>query len=413
MGSYSKQIPHADTVILHIVRGIFALFQDNVLPARCKVVSEGRETINGPTKFPWIRKFASIGDSYSAGLGAGNRIDWSCSRYDRSYPHLLHQRYLGDSAERAHQFLSCSGATTLMIVDKQVTYLEKDLDLLTISSGGNDIGLTPILNNCIYQFFMASAEECRAAIKEAERSIANKASLYKNITELIDIARPRMNQAHGVIYVTGTRYSGFFGTDDDLCNNVTWSVWKNIKPQDAKFLTLDLRKSLDKMVRSVNEVLLAAAEASGPNVRFIDYNDAIKDNRGRYCESGVFEPDPNRKELDFYEWNTADLHESHAELNRTGDDVPRGSFEGDIAELINKTLQEHPEWEFDPDKGFVNKSKVHENGIIEDTIHWLLPDCWKRVFHLRPGGHAVIAQMLVEDLEANGPGTSWDDQDEL
>lgn len=363
-------------------------------------------------KFPWIRRFASVGDSYSAGLGAGSRIDWACSRYDHSYPHLLHQKYLGDHPQRHHQFLSCSGATTKMILDNQITYLDGDLDLLTISSGGNDIGLTPILNNCIYQFFMATASECQAAIEEARHNIANKTGLFKNITELIDTAKDRMNQEHGVIYLTG--YAGFFGTADDICNNVTWSVWKNIKPQDAKFLTLKLRQTLDDMVRSVNDVLREVTEAFGPHVRFIDYNDAIIEARGRYCEEGVNEPAPSRKELDFYEWDTVDPGESsYDKLNQTGDDVPKGSFEGDIAERINKTLQEHPDWEWDPDKGFVNKSKIHEEGIIGDTIHWLLPDCWKRVFHLRPGGHAIIAGMVVKDLEGNGKGVPWKELDEL
>ena len=30
-------------------------------------------------KFPWIQRFASVGDSYSAGLRLGDRLDWLCS----------------------------------------------------------------------------------------------------------------------------------------------------------------------------------------------------------------------------------------------------------------------------------------------------------------------------------------------
>jgi hypothetical protein len=43
-------------------------------------------------------------------------------------------------------------------------------------------------------------------------------------------------------------------------------------------------------------------------------------------------------------------------------------------------------------------------GIIGDTLHWLIPDSYKRVFHLRPEGHRIIARMVYEDLLRRGPG---------
>lgn len=109
--------------------------------------------------FPWIQSFASIGDSYSAGLGAGDRLDFYCSRYAKSYPNILHTSLLGHNTNRTHQFLSCSGQTSTEILETQVPILNNDLDLLTISAGGNDIGLSPILSNCVYQFYMASEDD--------------------------------------------------------------------------------------------------------------------------------------------------------------------------------------------------------------------------------------------------------------
>jgi lysophospholipase L1-like esterase len=113
-------------------------------------------------KFPWIRKFASIGDSYAAGLGAGSSLDYLCSRYDLSYPHILHTKLLGNDSNRTHQFLACTGATTTMMLATQVPQLAKNLDLLTISGGGNDVGLTFILNDCIYQFVRPRYQVCVA-----------------------------------------------------------------------------------------------------------------------------------------------------------------------------------------------------------------------------------------------------------
>ncbi|KAF2868500.1 SGNH hydrolase-type esterase domain-containing protein [Massariosphaeria phaeospora] len=364
--------------------------------------------------FPWIRNFASIGDSYAAGLGAGSRMDWLCSRYAQSYPNMLHTSLLGPNSARTHQFLACSGASSTEILDKQVPALGPDIDLLTISAGGNDIGLTPILSNCIYQFYMAEEDDCASAMQAARHLIADEAQLHRNITRLIDAARPHMNREHGVIYVTG--YAGFFGADDNDCDNVTWAVWSTLESQ-KQYLKKDLRQALNALVRTVNAVLRkAVADAdAAPNVRFLDYDAHIAQTRGRYCEAGVREPAPNRPGLAFYEWNTVDAGEDKTALqNRTGGDVPRGSFEGDIAERINQTLREHPDWEFDPEKGFVNKTMrgegegegggVDGQGIVGDTVHWLLPDAYKRVFHLRPEGQAVVARLLVGDLWVRGPG---------
>ena len=146
-------------------------------------------------------------------------------------------------------------------------------------------------------------------------------------------------------------------------------------PSERQYLKLDMRRQLDDMVKAVNSVLARAARDSGPNVRFIDYDEHIKRGRGRYCEAGVHEPDPNRLGLSFYEWNTVDTEDNVTELYNTGDDVRKGSFEGDIAVLVNKTLREHPDWEFDPEKGFVNKSKIGAEDVVGDIIWWLLPVC--------------------------------------
>ncbi|KAF2446049.1 SGNH hydrolase [Karstenula rhodostoma CBS 690.94] len=356
------------------------------------------------THFPWIQRLASIGDSYSAGLGAGDRLDFYCSRYAKSYPNILHASLLGHNKNRTHQFLSCSGQTSTEILETQVPALSDDLDLLTISAGGNDIGLSPILSNCVYQFYMASEDDCKTSIQQAAQRVASKDQLYKNITALIAAAKPRMSP-HGIIYVTG--YASFFGVDDDTCDGVTWAVWSTVE-SSKQYLKLELRHALNTLVRAVNSVLGEVVADSGPGVRFVDYDAHIQARRGRYCEAGVAEPAPNRAALAFYEWDTVDHGENaRAMRNRTGGDVPRGSFEGDIAERINKTLKKHPEWEFDPEKGFVNKTKAGDvggEGAVENTIHWLLPDSWKRVFHLRPEGHEVVAGLLVEDLLRNGDG---------
>ena len=79
-----------------------------------------------PEDFSDIRSIAAIGDSYSSGIGSGSRIDWSCSRYDHSYPSLV---FLDERLENAStQYLSCSGATSPEILSKQVPALTDGID---------------------------------------------------------------------------------------------------------------------------------------------------------------------------------------------------------------------------------------------------------------------------------------------
>lgn len=351
----------------------------------------------------WIQSMASIGDSYAAGLGSGTRVDFSCSRYSTAYPTIIHDFLRVYGWNTTHQSLACSGADTTEILSKQVSALNStSFDLITISAGGNDIGLTPILSNCVYQFYMAGEDACQKSIDDAQENIANNTQLFQNVTRLIEAAKPHLNATQGLLYVTG--YARFFGTEDSTCDNVTWAVWRYIE-YTKQYLKLEMRQALNDMVLAVNAVLRRAVEDAGPRVRFIDYDTYVALFRGRYCELGVHEPDPNRLGLMFYEWNTVDRGENKTGLqNSTGDGVPKGSFEGGIAEQINKTLQEHPDWSFDKDKGFVknNQSEVGGKGIIEDTIHWLIPDSYKRVFHMRPQGHWIVAGLIWDDLREIG-----------
>ena len=349
-------------------------------------------------EFSWIENMVSIGDSYAAGLGSGRRVDFSSSRYSTAYPNIVYDSLRLYGSNKTHHSFACSGADSTEILTKQVPALNSNLDLVTISAGGNDIGLTAILSNCVYQFYMAGEDACRKSIEEAREKISNDTQLYQNVTKLIDATKPYLNSTHGLIYVTG--YARFFGSEDNTCDNVTWAVWRNVE-RSKQYLKLEMRQALNDMVLSVNAVLRRAVEGAGPNVRFIDYDTRIATLQGRYCELGVHEPDPNRRGLVFYEWDTIDRGENKTYLqNSTGNDVPRGSFESGIAEQINKTLHDHPDWSFDPDKGFVNKSNlVNQEGIIGDTIHWLIPDSYKRVFHMRPEGHRIVASMLLEDLQ--------------
>ena len=291
-----------------------------------------------------------------------------------------------------------------------------------MSAGGNDVGLSPVLSSCVYQFYMGGEGECREAMGEARARIEDRSQLYGNVAGLLDAVRPKMRRdGRGVVYVTG--YATFFGEEDEGCDDVTWAVWRAVERQGQKqYLTRRMRREMNELVKGVNGVLRRVvedfnSEEGGTVARFVDYDERIASSRGRFCEEGVQEPAPNRKELAFYEWDTVDPGDNATSLlHQTGEDVRRGSFEGGVAELVGRTLEEHPEWEFDGGMGWVNKTKGREvrgEDLLGDTVHWLLPDSWKRVFHLRPGAQGVVARMVAEDLKELGRERREVEQGEL
>jgi hypothetical protein len=62
--------------------------------------------------------------------------DFWCSRYDNSYPYLIHtDERLGDQSARTFQFVSCSGAVTEDVIKKQIPSIDNNQQVILISAG--------------------------------------------------------------------------------------------------------------------------------------------------------------------------------------------------------------------------------------------------------------------------------------
>lgn len=102
-----------------------------------------RDPSSDPTDFSWIKKWAAVGDSFTAGIGSGGAYskqseDISCSRYDYSYP-IIMNHFFGPSV-KTFKYDACSGATSVDIAS-QISGLPNDLDLAVLTAGGNDLCL--------------------------------------------------------------------------------------------------------------------------------------------------------------------------------------------------------------------------------------------------------------------------------
>lgn len=98
-----------------------------------------------PADFGWIKRWAAIGDSFTAGIGSGNlfsqqKDDYKCSRYDHSYPALANNAF-GPAVED-FQFTACSGDRSEQIYN-QISAMQGNVDLVMMTAGGNDLCLVP------------------------------------------------------------------------------------------------------------------------------------------------------------------------------------------------------------------------------------------------------------------------------
>lgn len=132
-----------------------------------------------PATVRWeVIDLVSLGDSYSAGLGASSDAvgvpsgsdavgvpsgtdDGSCRRSDKSYPALWAARH----HPRSFAFVACNGATTFDVLSDQVSAVNRDTDLVTITIGGNDVGFVPVLGGCT---IVDSDAACESLVEAAE-----------------------------------------------------------------------------------------------------------------------------------------------------------------------------------------------------------------------------------------------------
>jgi GDSL-like Lipase/Acylhydrolase family len=358
-----------------------------------------------PYDHSWVHRWAALGDSYAAGLGSGLRIDYGCSRYDGGYPTLINEDdRFGFNRNRTFQNLACSGLKSTEILIKQVPHLQNELDLITVSAGGNDVALGDVLDSCIFQWRHGNTAKCETALNRSQELIDTV--LSTNLDILLDSLLDKLS-SRGRIYYPG--YAQFFG-ESQSCNNLSWSVWPKMPPPDKQNLTSERRVRMNNMVDQVNSRIRSAVEKAGTRVTFIDWDWTFQQAAGRFCEDPYIEPAPDRKGLLFFQWNTLDDGDDPDLLIRPGDPVPKDSFEGSIGQWVLETLAERPNAVFGPlgsEPVQLFKVARHQLGPqsrfkarlgFDDLVFWFLPDSWKRVFHPRAIGHHLIADMILHEM---------------
>jgi lysophospholipase L1-like esterase len=123
--------------------------------------------LTGAAKASQEVRYVALGDSYSAGLGAGNLISssGSCDRSPNAYSRLW------ASAHHPASYVSvaCAGATTSSVISSQLAALKPSTTLVSITVGGNDVGFSSTMETCV----LHGTSSCVSAIKADEAQVAS------------------------------------------------------------------------------------------------------------------------------------------------------------------------------------------------------------------------------------------------
>ncbi|MFF5976977.1 SGNH/GDSL hydrolase family protein [Streptomyces sp. NPDC012769] len=133
--------------------------------------------------------YVALGDSYSAGGGSSSTYLNDCNQSVNSHPHLYAQLTAPDT----FAFQACGAAKSTDVLDKQLTPLNGTTTLVSMTIGGNDIGLGTVMTTCLF----GSDAACLEAIATAETTA--HAELPGRLDTLYDAIRTRAPQARVVV----------------------------------------------------------------------------------------------------------------------------------------------------------------------------------------------------------------------
>ncbi|KAL8730078.1 MAG: hypothetical protein Q9166_004277 [cf. Caloplaca sp. 2 TL-2023] len=370
-----------------------------------------------PADFGWIKRWAAIGDSFTAGIGSGNlyskqKGDYKCSRYDHSYPALANNAF-GPAVED-FQYIACSGDRSAQIYD-QVSAMQGNVDLVMMTAGGNDLCL--------------GEAKCQAILDKAQENIDT--ILKPNIKQILLALDNKMNKDSIVVY---NLYAQYFNTENDACEkDQSWAFPKLFfSPLQ---LTVDRRKKFNKLVVNINEAIDEVVDDINKNPK-VKYKIASADwdiwpqegVSGQYCvpQSTGRYPDPKQPDLQFFKPDTFVSKSFHDELKKRG---PTPEEEREIRRLVDKSTDIHDSllWKspYPPaealhklDSRAPAPPNCPGDGGFDWTLGLGLPDTFGKFFHPNELGHETITAWAIETmidaraevLGLGGPSCAIDDE---
>jgi lysophospholipase L1-like esterase len=109
-------------------------------------------------------RYVALGDSYSSGVGAGSYTteSGSCLRSTKAYSQL----WANAHAPASYRSVACSGAKTTDVNANQLAALSSTTSLVSITIGGNDVGFSQVMEDCV----LFGTDTCVSEVDAAENA---------------------------------------------------------------------------------------------------------------------------------------------------------------------------------------------------------------------------------------------------
>jgi len=189
-------------------------------------------------------QYVALGDSYAAGQGGGDYIN-DCLESPNGYPYLLDHRRRIDLRDN----VACTGATTTTVASTQLSALTEDTELVTLTVGAADLGLSTVLTACTA--VPPTPVQCQAAIANAQAQLGALFVSLTNLYALVEDAAP-----NALIVVTGYPYLFEPPAEGD---------------PDAAIIT-----AINNAITALNATIqqaVTAAQTAGINIIYVDVTD--------------------------------------------------------------------------------------------------------------------------------------------
>ncbi len=113
--------------------------------------------------------YVALGDSYASGVGSGSYTSesGSCLRSTLAFSQL----WANSHAPASYRSVACSGAKTTDVNANQLSALSSSTTLVSIVIGGNDVGFSGVMEDCVIYSTSTCVNEVNAAETKARNQL--------------------------------------------------------------------------------------------------------------------------------------------------------------------------------------------------------------------------------------------------
>lgn len=120
--------------------------------------------------------YVALGDSYASGVGSGSYTSesGSCLRSTLAYSQL----WANGHAPASYRSVACSGAKTTDVNANQLSALSSATTLVSVTIGGNDVGFSTVMQDCV----LYGTDTCVAEVNAAENKARTQLPAWLDTT---------------------------------------------------------------------------------------------------------------------------------------------------------------------------------------------------------------------------------------